>query len=249
MNRFQMSRRNRLALFIVVAISLPMVVCMGKKTAQLEIPYSDSTQTHAAVKQAKGIHMEVTPDSPWSESVKVNATPLQVTIRNNGQAPLVLRYEYFVLYGDNGEQFAALPLFDFRTAAIAGAAPQPAKQYTPMSDTRFEQTGFNVAPYYAAIYPQTPVAPSVFLFNESYYQAYGGELGKADLPPEVYKWVIPEGILQSGGSIKGVLLFEPVDPKLRSVTFRSSLVNGNGRMVGFIAIPFLVKRQAEAASR
>jgi hypothetical protein len=115
------------------------------------------------------------------------------------------------------------------------------RDYRPVTDARLEQTGFSVASYYSSLYPGLSGAPDIFFFNEEYYKAYGGFLGNTDLPASAYQWVIPEGVLKGGGSLKGLLLFEPVDPTLHSVVFRASLVSGDGRMFGYISIPFCMR--------
>jgi hypothetical protein len=241
MNRFQNSPRIHAGAAFAVAIFIGLFGCNGKETARIERTINPCMQSRAVLKGNKGVHFDVAPVLNLSDSMKPAATSLQITIENRGQELLVIRYEYFALNGDNGEEFVALPLFNLQKTDPASAAPQAMRDYGPVTDTRFEQTGFSVASYYASLYPGLPGAPDIFFFNEDYFKAYGGSLGNSDLPKNVYQWVIPEGVLRGGGSLKGILLFEPVDPKLRSVVFRASLVNGDGRMFGYISIPFCMR--------
>ena len=54
--------------------------------------------------------------------------------------------------------------------------------------------------------------------------------------------VLPEGVIDSGGSLDGWLFFERVDNDLERVVFRADLVNADtGRKFAEVRIPFTVE--------
>lgn len=162
-------------------------------------------------------------------------TPTTVRIENNSGAPLLVRYEQFRLATADGETFEAIPVYALVRDPIA-------------TDPLFEYDGFAVAPVYEAWFPGIGVWARPWPATTLAYGAY-------DYQPfmEVYQdrrllaEALPEGVIQDGGSLRGVVWFEDLSEEVDRVTFQAELVNADtGAEMGRITIPFVnVRDEAE----
>lgn len=190
---------------------------------------------HAADARLAGVHIVASAEA-WSGSpsdLEDLVTPLLVTITNDGQRPLEIRYEHFALQTPGGVTFAALPPFQ-----VTGVALEPLGNFGPTV-----AFGFSVAPYLSPWYPGWSVYGGPFPFNAGYYGGYYGvysSYGQVRLPTgDMLQRALPEGVLAPGGRITGFVYFERVLDVVH-VAFVAHLVEVGGQDFGAIEIPFIV---------
>lgn len=158
-------------------------------------------------------------------------TPILVTIDNQSDVPVRIRYNEFALVDpQSGERYAAIPPFD-----IEGTESEP------IDFTDF--TGFRIAPYYARYYPGLLPYDGLFPFDRIYYDSYYPAWVDVELPTgDMVQKALPEGVLEPGGRISGFVYFENVDDDARQVEFMEEVVNAaSGERLGMIDIPFAVR--------
>lgn len=185
----------------------------------------------AAVGEFAGVEIVATAES-WRGSppdIDEVVTPMLVTITNQSQRRLELRYEDFALMTPGRVQFAALPPFQ-----ITGVA------YAPI-DVSGPPMGFHVAPYLSPWYPGWSVWEGPFPYRASYYDAYSTGFLRVALPSgDMIQKAIPEGVLAPGGRVTGFLYFEQV-ADVRHISLVARLVDATTEEVfGTIEIPFIV---------
>jgi hypothetical protein len=182
----------------------------------------------------------------WQGDRRVSAAvqTVRITINNNSDSPIRLRYSDFALVAPDGHKYAALPPFK-----VEGEIMNPvlAPGYGIIVTPRFYYRGFFVAPYYSRIYPGIPVyGRRYYFYDPFYYDYYYQNLVSAIRPTvEMLGLGLPEGVIQPGGSVTGFLYFEHVEPGVPEVSFRQNLVavgsaaRGEASF-GEISIPFTV---------
>jgi hypothetical protein len=169
-------------------------------------------------------------------------TPLRIEIKNNSDQPVRVRYSDFKLVGPKGKTYAALPPY-----GITGSVEEPhlVQVYPAIVSPDFDWDDFDVAPYYAPIYPDIPVWDGPFYYDPFYYDQYYTYWQQIELPThEMLNEALPDGVIKPGGRVSGFLYFQEVDDKLPRVRFEYDLVNAsNGNIFGTITIPLLVERK------
>jgi len=206
-------------------------------TAALEVPPDVAAQTPgdgAIVTKVSGVEIVARPDAWRGESIDEHVTPLQTTIRNDGNRPLKIRYEAFSLVSSDGRRYNALPPF-----AVEGETAARRGPFTPAFRHRY----FHVAPYFGHHFAGLSVTHHPFHHHGLSYGYYYDYWDRVPLPTDrMLEQAIPEGVLEPGGSISGFLYFEPVDPEEQQVTFRTNLVDAaRGHAFGEIQFPLLVQ--------
>jgi hypothetical protein len=206
-----------------------------------------------AQKTAAEVTVTAQAESWRGADIEDNVTPLRVTIQNDGDRPVRLRYSDFSLVGTRGERYAALPPYE-----IEGTVSRPAmaRDYRALDRLDFRYSRFRVAPHYRFVYPTLSAYQLHRLYFDpyyySYYYPYWGRI-EEDLPtPDMLRRVIPEGVIQSQGSVSGFLYFEHVDEDLAQarLDFHAELVDAEtGEMFATINIPFIANPEATAAGR
>lgn len=158
-----------------------------------------------------------------------DVTPVLVTIENEGDSPIRLRYDRFALLAPTGERYAAIPPFDVR-----GTEVEPLSQY--------DLDGFYVAPHLARYYPWLRPYRGYFPYDGLYYDTYYPQFLRIRLPTgDMIQKALPEGVLSPGGRITGFLYFENPDGDTPRVNFTFEMVDAESeRTVGVVAIPFIV---------
>ncbi len=158
-------------------------------------------------------------------------TPVQVTIENDSDVPIRIRYERFALVAPTGQSYAAIPPFDVR-----GEETEPIDRYVD---------GFYVAPHLTRYYPGIPIYEGYYPSAYPYYDRYYPQFLEIQLPTgDMIQKALPEGVLMPGSRITGFLYFENVDSDVPVVDFTMQLVesvNGDGRAFGVVRIPFQVE--------
>ncbi|MGD8396431.1 MAG: hypothetical protein PVF43_13265 [Candidatus Eiseniibacteriota bacterium] len=198
-------------------------------------PYHPET----GVSEVDGVSAVIEADA-WNgrRDVVQHVTPLHVTIQNDGERPLRLRYSEVALISMDGHRYSALPPFE-----MTGTVDEPvATTTTPVLEPAFGYRGFYVAPYYHPLYPSIDAYAHAFRYDPTYNRHYTTYWRKLFLPTDyMLANALPEGVVEPGGSVSGYLYFERVDPGARRVVFRYDLVNAlEGEMFGTLTLPFRV---------
>jgi hypothetical protein len=217
-----------------------LAACAGT----VELVPADSDQSGVgttAVRSVAGIRLEARPNRwPGEAPIAMEVTPLRVTIENNGNRPILIRYSEFALVGAAGQKYAALPPFD-----IKGSVSQPVlvQRHAPIVAPGFVARSFAVSPIYGPIYPAFPIMDGAFPYDPFYFDRYQNYWIERPLPTaDMVQFALPEGRLDPGGRIDGFLYFEKVAPNTGRVEFRMRVVDAQGRQEkGSVVIPFLVQ--------
>jgi hypothetical protein len=194
-----------------------------------------------------GVEMTAQADA-WSGDAAVRhaVQPVRVTIHNNSDKLIRLRYGDFELVTPEGECHAALPPFRVEGELLS---PVIGAEYAVIATPRFTWRRFHIAPYYRRLYPGIPVWSSArYFYDPFYYDYYHRRFMTAIRPTvEMLALALPEGVIEPGGSVSGYLYFEHVEPGVPAVTFRATLVAVSGvgekpgsTTFGAISIPFTV---------
>ncbi|UZK66295.1 hypothetical protein [Sphingomonas sp. M1-B02] len=224
----------------VLLVTAPAAV-LASCTATLE-PAADALPAAGggATASAGGVQIvTMTPDFPGVVDIENAVTPVKVDITNHGSSTVLIRYSDFKLVGADGTVYPALPL-----RKIDATATAPVPGYDRISSPLFLHRGFRVAPYYGGIYPG--IAPFGGPFRYGYgrygwddYDAAFSGITTVKLPtPTMSRNVLPEGVLDPGGSLQGWLYFKHVGNQKGDISFDASLVSVTGANLGSLTIPY-----------
>jgi hypothetical protein len=231
----------------VVFVGLVLLVFAGCAGQSQLMPQPGDKEVpgdpESAVSTVDNVHVVLHTEA-WKGRPEVASavTPIRITIENNGNQPVRLRYTDFKLIGSKGEVYADLPPY-----GITGSIEQPrlVQAYPVIVTPDFEWQDFDVAPYYAEIYPDMPVWDGPFYYDPWYYNTYYTYWQEIQLPTQrMLNEALPDGVINPGGRVTGFLYFQEVTTKQKSVRFEYSLVNARtGNIFGTITIPFAVKKE------
>lgn len=156
-------------------------------------------------------------------------TPVLVTLENNGNHPIQVRYDEFALVASTGQQYAAIPPFDVRGTEVE-----------PLS--RYGLDGFYVAPHLAPYYPWARIYRDPFPYDPLYYRRYGPRNVRIELPTgDMVQKALPEGVLTPGNRITGFLYFQNVGDDVSRVDLIANMVDPTtAQIIGTARIPFVV---------
>ncbi|RJP75253.1 MAG: hypothetical protein C4524_12000 [Candidatus Zixiibacteriota bacterium] len=221
--------------FILAAALLPALGGCGRSRPQL-VPAPEARQVDglAAVAGAAGVMLAAEVEAwPGREEIARRVTPLRVTVNNQSEHPLLLRYENLALVADQGRRYAALPPFE-----VEGAIHEPVVVDNP----RFYHHRFFVAPFYARYYPGMPAYRGPIYHDPLYHQRYLTYWREVALPTEeMIRQALPDGVIEPGGSVSGFLYFEAIEPETEALSLRADLVDAvSGERFGTVSIPFEV---------
>jgi hypothetical protein len=228
---------SRALLFSVLLVAAG---CSAPGTDLTPAPAATTVGSETAVDRVEGVRMTAESNAwPGIATVAREVTPIRVTIENGSQMPVRLRYSEFALVSPTGTRYSALPPY-----GVEGSVDDArlVETYAPVTSPAFRATGFRVAPYYSSVYPTyTPYSGS-FGYDRYYYDRYATVYRDIALPTEeMVSRVLPEGVIDPGGSVDGFLYFVRVDPAAPRVRFRADLVDADtGREFGEVSIPFVV---------
>jgi hypothetical protein len=162
-------------------------------------------------------------------------TPMQVSIENNSNSPLRIRYNEFNLAA-GGLRSAALPPQNIKgTATVATPVAAPLRP-------RFYSNRFALAPWYSPWYRGYRVWNRPWAFDAGYYNQYYS-YWQIPLPTtDMLEQAIPEGVLEPEGQVSGYLYFQKLRDEVKQAEFTAQLVDAEtGRNLGTINLPFVVK--------
>ena len=228
-----------------------LLVCECASPIARLTPASGAQQVPGNKNQAISIidSVEVIADGRWNGDPAIldYVTPLRITITNRGGKDILILFRNFYLISPQGKHYAAIPPYN-----IVGSiqAPVPAAGYAPIYNPDFLFYRFYIAPYFSPIYPGLPIwnYPGVSLsydpfYDPYYYNNYYPYWPTVPLPtPFMLSQAIPEGVVQSGGSLSGYFYFQTVNPNVKQVTFQADLQDVNHNIFGTVSIPFKVSK-------
>lgn len=179
----------------------------------------------------------MTPDFPGMVDIEDAVTPMKIRLVNHGTQPVRIRYADFKLVDAGGGSYAALPLYKIDSSVETAV---PVRGFAPVLRPNFRYDRFRVAPYYAGLYPGMPWFRGGFGYTNPYgWTYYDTAFADVQLPtPAMRKNVLPEGVLDPGGSLEGWLYFQHVSPKVKHVSFDATITSPEGTSLGDIAIPY-----------
>jgi hypothetical protein len=155
-----------------------------------------------------------------------NFTPVLVTVTNDSDKALRVRYADFMLHGPASQMYHALPPFK-----ITDAVTQPISDVTGYR-------GFLIAPYLSPYYPGMRVFSSPFLFDEVYFNRFYPSFVEIRLPTgDMIQKALPEGVLEPGGRVSGFLYFEDPEDEVGRVRLTHELKTPDGTTFGRLEIP------------
>ena len=187
---------------------------------------------HTASASARGINLDVRVNS-WSgdpADLEDILTPVKLTIRNEGEHALSVRYRDFSLSNPQGIRSSALPPF-----RIHGYASEPAPVIVPA----FAYSNFFVYPNYGFYGPGLGFWRDDWGWNGGWYGTYYGYWQQSLPTADMLRKAIPEGVVNSGGSVDGYLYFQKVPKDARELQFDASLMDAQThRSIATIHVPF-----------
>ena len=191
--------------------------------------------------RTQNVTLQVEADAwPGQSEVTQHVTPLRIEIENESDRPLKIRYEDFALVDERtGNRYAALPPF-----SIDDDIEEPAIAYNSAVDPiGFRHANFRLAQSYSVAYPGLSYWGAPFPYDPSYYDHYYNYWVDIPLPTqEMIQQVIPEGVIEPGGSLSGFIYFEQVPADLERVELHFELSSAEtGERFGMISIPFRVE--------
>jgi hypothetical protein len=199
-----------------------------------------------AATQVAGVRVVAEADA-WTHPAPIeqDVTPVRVTIENDTQGPIRVRYAGFALVSAKGERYAAIP-----PVRVEGTARQPvlATGLRPIHRPGFVYREFYPFPYYRPLYPTMafqvdPFYANPAYFDRGYHDTHYGHWARHQLPTlDMLLQALPEGVLAKGGRISGFIYFERVDPDAGEVTFTADVVeHSTNKALGRVTIPFKVR--------
>ncbi len=211
----------------------------------------DTDAPLAATAEDSRVRVVVEPGA-WSanpRNLDQEILPLKVTIENNSNEPVRVRYADFTLAAERGVQYTPLP-----PLAIEGSVTETSRRpvaVTPHYGIRpyYSYQGFVVAPWYGPYYEGTGDAPAgiapwsyPWAYDPTYYDTYYPRW-LVDLPtPDMLARALPEGIVEPGGRVTGFMYFPRITASLDRVTFQANLKDGahDDQTVASVRLPFEV---------
>jgi hypothetical protein len=172
---------------------------------------------------------EWNPRDLWTE-----VTPILLELQNDGDQPMLIRYNRIVLTDSLGHRFNVMPPYD-----IGGTITESETVQAPF----YGFSGFTVAPYLSRWYPRISRYDGAFDYDASYYSPYMTAYRTVHLPTtDMVQRALPEGVLAPGGRASGFIYFEALHRDARVVTLAIDVVNPATRAaVGVVRIPFVAK--------
>jgi hypothetical protein len=132
--------------------------------------------------QDSGVSLVAEADG-WTgwQPIQRQVTPLRVRIHNEGAEPIVVRYDAFVVRGEDPEQsYGVVPPMTMDQEVETYVA---SNAYGPIADPYYDSNAFSVAPYYSGVYPGMAVSNG-YAFDAGYYNTWDGYWVDTELPTE-----------------------------------------------------------------
>ena len=159
-------------------------------------------------------------------------TPILVEFQNNGDRPVIVRYNHISLMDDAGNRFNVMPPYD-----IDGTLSEA---FT-VSNPYYGFNRFAVAPYLSRWYPRFSRYDGAFAYDPAYYRPYYTRYLNVALPtPEMVHRALPEGVISPGGRAAGFVYFEAFRRGAKTLTLNVDIVDAvSGTVLGTAQIPFM----------
>lgn len=194
---------------------------------------SDSPNVARAA--AQGLSMDVEIDA-WSgdpASLGSILTPVKISLTNEGDHAVSLRYQNFTLSDPRGVRSSAIPPFQIR----GSTDPLPA----PIVPS-FSYRNFYAYPYYRFYGPGFNYWADDWGWDGAWYGS-SYRYWSRDLPTaDMVRKAIPEGVLNPGGEVSGYLYFPLLAGDSKTVELQAVLMDANThQQFGVLNIPFVRK--------
>lgn len=159
-------------------------------------------------------------------------TPLLIEMHNNGDRPVLVRYNHVSLADDAGNRFNVMPPYD-----IDGTVNEAFMVRNPY----YGFSRFSVAPYLSRWYPRFSRWDGAFAYDPAYYRPYVTRYAEVALPTaDMVQRALPEGVMSPGGSAEGFVYFEAFKRGAKTLTLNVDIVDATtGSVIGTAMIPFL----------
>jgi hypothetical protein len=204
---------------------------------------SPAGEPSAVVADAAGVKL-VADGAAWKGNpgnLERRLTPVEVRVENNSGRTLSIEYRLFDLVGASRFHYAALSPLLMKEAneagptCVAGYVPRPywsvGATWGPRRGWRYPQRAWWPNPYYDPFYDP-------FYGPRTYVRC------EEPLPTQdMMDRALPEGTLETGGTVSGFLYFQGVGDRERQVILQAQLVDAKtGEPFGELSIPFQVRR-------
>jgi hypothetical protein len=181
---------------------------------------------------ASGVTLQVEVDSWNGDPANLNTvlTPVKVSITNESERAVSLRYQNFTLSNPSGVSSSALPPFEIR-----GATDSPQRAIVP----DFTYRNFMLYPPYRFYGSGLGYWGDNWGYDAGWYNSFHGYWQRTLPTADMLRKAIPEGVLNPGGSVAGYLFFQRVPESTPSVQLQASLMDARShRKFGTIRMPF-----------
>lgn len=223
---------------VVLAASAAAGAC--SRTTAILTPAPNATPAggpgRGAVATAAGVRVTAHAGAwQWGPTdLATKVTPILLEMQNNGNVPVLLRYNRIALTDAAGHHFAAMPPYD-TDGSLSEA-------YT-VQNPYYGFNGFAVAPYLSRWYPRFSRYNGAFAYDQAYYRPYVTRYEQIRLPTvDMVQRALPEGVLSPAGSASGFVYFEPLDRDAKMVTLTVDIVNAEtSAVLGTASIPFVAQ--------
>ncbi len=191
-----------------------------------------TTRPGAGLVRRSGVTLVADPDG-WPadpELADQGITAVHVRVLNDSDEPIAVRYRSFQLTSELGDARRPLPPLPMERERPSARATLPA----------VDALRFRFAPYYVDLVGDSTLCwPGGMELDPYYYGSY--ERWPTDLPSRaMVRAALPEGVLEPGGWLSGVLYFESMAPEARRVTLHVALDRPLGdQRVATVEVPFV----------
>jgi hypothetical protein len=191
---------------------------------------------HIARAAAKGLTMTAEVDNWQGDPSGLNSvlTPVKVSLNNEGDHPVSLRYKNFELSDPQGVRTTAIPPFQ-----ISGSTDPALVPIAPM----FTYRSFYPYPYFSFYGPGFGYWVDNWGWDGAWYNSSYRYWGGRDLPTaDMVRKAIPEGVLNPGGEVSGFLYFQRVSPEANTLDLQATLVDAMTHdQLAELRLPFVRK--------
>jgi len=232
----------------VTAVALVLLQACAQSPVLAPAPGANVVEVDGTYATAQTEGVTVTAEaSGWPGRIDIEnvVTPMKVTVVNDSDRALRVRYSDFGLVSASGKRYAALPPYGVKGSVRESFALDAREA---IGAGAFDARLFHVAPHYARIYPALspyhlhPLALDPYYYRH-YYPYWRSLRADVEMPTrEMLRYVLPEGVLESGGKLEGYLYFQKVDREQvdTPVTFHAELVDAeSGAQFAAARIPFV----------
>ena len=209
-------------------------------------PDTVSKKPGIAVAESLNVSIQIEPQA-WNGVVSVceKITPIKITIKNKSGYLLRVRYNEFLLKGENNKIYSAYPPFE-----INGTMDDPEITLPYPFPIRSNVTSnkFAVASYCSRMYPSMPEYRDLKGLDSVYYCKHYAAWARILLPTEkMLQEVLPDGVLGDGGDVSGFLYFEKLVNRKQEICFCFELVDAvSGRQFGVLKVPLALIKQSRS---